>query len=266
MEMAQLSTKKNRKGFALLESLIAVVVGGILIGTAALVIAVMLRVSKEDRHIQAAWFQNQSAMEAASSIIETNWSIGYAAVTAYLTLNPQLSPLTNPSFFSANINEYQQFLTGSGGAQFAYVPCAFVNINELNQLYFIEVDGEKYYTCFDVMSVIRNSDGTLTNFVNHAFGSAGLGQPYADTSTLRLSVKTLWNPDLQANEFKSETSIMHRYLTRHRNRVFRQTDWSGGASILLSGSPDPALPEPLNFFYSQDDINFAVPGKITKVP
>lgn len=264
--MDSLRTKKAQQGFTLIESLIAIVVGGILIGTAALVIAVMLRVSKEDRHVQAAWFQNQSAMEAAASIIETQWEIGYVN-----------APDTYGNFFSANINTLQQCLSGNSSSCpiLQYVSCD-PNFSgsppyNLSTIWNITVDNEKYYTCFDLKFSLRDQDGDFAVyngepvFVDGEDFCAAFPEvcsalnAHVDTSTIRLSVKTLWGASGQF-----ETPVMHRYLTRHRNRVFHQTDWSGGETEVYPTNPDPVLAEPQHFFYSADPgINYQTPGQVT---
>lgn len=242
-------------GQALLEALIAIAVGGMLVGTAALVIAVMLRVGAQDRHLQAAWFQNQLALEAAASIVETNWSLGYVIISSFAP------------YFSVDIDDYQACTSkGIATCQLSYETCdppldptpsqmsAFIE-----GLWETSIDDVSYYTCFNVKVAVRNSanNDAIYAFIDNV-SIAPYESYYVDPSTLRLSVKTLWGASA---EF--ETAPLHRYLTRHRNRVFRQTDWSGGASSELVPPSDPALAEPRHFFYSQSGINYSgVPGSI----
>lgn len=104
----------------------------------------------------------------------------------------------------------------------------------------VNVEGVDYMTFFRVSSTTRDISGKLAPGAN-------------DSSTKKVDIFVTWI-------FRGETatSTVTRYITRTRNLVFRQTDWSGGAS-----STDPVFARPNNLFYEASDVDFSFkPGSI----
>ncbi|KKU77394.1 MAG: hypothetical protein UY12_C0026G0013 [Parcubacteria group bacterium GW2011_GWA2_47_8b] len=77
----------------------------------------------------------------------------------------------------------------------------------------IELDGVSFVRYFILDNVSRDSDGNIVT-------SGGTDDP----STQKITVFVFWSEGGDASN-----STFVKYLTRGRNLVFRQTDWSGGS-------------------------------------
>jgi len=99
----------------------------------------------------------------------------------------------------------------------------------------VNLDETDYTTFFTISGVARDSQGSI--------GSGG-----DDPSTKKADIFITW-------VFRGETatSTVSRYLTRSRNLVIQQTDWSGGPL-----SPDQVFLKPANkFFAASSTIEFS---------
>ncbi len=177
--------------------MVGVTVGAILIGTAAVLLAATLRMSSQNKFLQAASFLSQDLMEKVTVYAERQWYCGTGCSgygIANLTANAHyyLSQ-TAPSPFTA-----------SAGDEFP-----------------LTIEGVAYTRYFYVEDVVRDQCGTGTIVSNPVTlcTSAQTGND-VDPSTKRVTVVTSWP--------SGGTVTLVRYLTRSRNVVTIQTDWSGG--------------------------------------
>lgn len=132
----------------------------------------------------------------------------------------------------ANTTEGQNYRLATTSSQGLFTISAGTNI--------ITIEEVAYMTFFRVSSVTRDSSGKLASGAN-------------DPSTKKVDVFVTWL-------FRGETatSTVIKYVTRTRNSVFRQTDWSGGAS-----STDPVSVKSNNLFYEALNVDFgSEPGSI----
>lgn len=105
----------------------------------------------------------------------------------------------------------------------------------------LEIEGTNFTRFFSVENVMRDSSGDIV-------ASGGDDDP----STQKITVYTRW---LSGGD-TSEATIV-RYVTRWKNFVFQQSDWSGG------GGQEGPLTEPNNKFSSSTSIDYSsVPGSI----
>lgn len=95
----------------------------------------------------------------------------------------------------------------------------------------IVVEGVTYSRSFSVDNVNRDSNGNIVE--------VGTDDP----STQKITITTSW-------EAGSQNVSFVKYLTRSRNEVFRQTDWSGG-----DGQEGP-ITSPNNRFATSTNIDF----------
>jgi len=83
----------------------------------------------------------------------------------------------------------------------------------------VTISDTDYTTSFTVEDVSRDTNGYISNSIFAVL----------DPSTLKIIVTTDWN---QAGS--PGTLSLSKYITRIRNRVWRQTDWSGGATPAIT--------------------------------
>jgi len=125
----------------------------------------------------------------------------------------QLTDFTGANWhnlYSLNRAPSQYHLTSSGGTL----------VSASGQQSLPPVEGIAYSRYFTVESVSRDASGNVESVYNSAND---------DPSTQKAVVTVSWpvGPDTQ-------TVVLHKILTRSRNLLFHQTDWSGGG-----GQPGP---------------------------
>lgn len=248
MPMAQ-SRFKKVKGQSLIELLIALTVGIILIGSAATLIAVTLRSSTHNKFVQPAVQLAHDLLDKVAVFSETRWycpnppelsACGGPTGTYYLGIyNLTKGPPTpTPPF-----NGY--FLSTTTG-QFIWqkvIPGISEDIRNF--------DGVTYNRYFYVEDVCRSSGVELAGAVSPpATCSSGIPE---DPSTQKVTVVVHWQ---QAGE--DQQILVSKFLTRNQNRVFVQTDWTGGAIA------NEVITSPNNRFHSATpNINYTgTPGSI----
>lgn len=111
------------------------------------------------------------------------------------------------------------------------------------------VDGASYSRFFTIQNVSRDSNNNIE--LESSYNAAN-----DDPSTQLITVTTTWN---SAGSVSS--SILNKYITRYRNEVFVQTDWSGGATVLVSEPPE-IITLPNNRFATSTAISTTTVGQI----
>ena len=132
----------------------------------------------------------------------------------------------------ANTTEDQNYRLATTSSQ------GLFNISDGTNI--VTVEGVDYMTFFRVSSTTRDVSGKLAPGIN-------------DPSTKKVNIFVTWL-------FRGETatSTVTRYITRTRNLVFKQTDWSGGPA-----STNSVLVKPDSLFYEALNIDFSSkPGSI----
>jgi len=222
----------KRQGQSLIEIMIGVAVSVILITSAATLISVTLKSSTQNKFIQAASFLSQDLIDKVTIFAEKQWNCASGASCGIYNLNKGSS------------NHYR--LITSGGA--------FVSAPNDETVTLDGVDYTRYFYAENVNRVNCGVGDITPNAISAPACSTPGGFGIAeDPSTQKLTVVTSWT-------YSGTTSDIRivKYVTRSRNQVFLQTDWSGG--------PDPAaapLTVPNNKFYSSSNINFiGIPGSI----
>jgi type II secretory pathway pseudopilin PulG len=180
-----------RSGQSLVELLIGIGVGTILIGSAAMLVSVTLKASRENKFLQAATFLAQEELERVAVYADARWYCNSGACGIY-------------NLLKGSSNEYH---LGTTTPSFTSV---------LGDEAGIALDGVLYSRSFYVENVCRNSSGGITGVVQG--GSCASG--FEDPSTQHVTATVAWDP--------AGSLSISRYLTRHGNRVVVQTDWSGG--------------------------------------
>lgn len=223
---------KPRAGQSLIEILIALAVGGMLIGTAATLMAVVLRVSSQNLFLRTAASLNEELMEKVTAYAERQW---YCAGS-------------NPTCGVYNLGRYTNYYLQPNGVRFE--PRLGTET--------ITVDGVPYTRRFWAKNVCRNGDAIAgpadsADPCNFTYGVGAVEDP----STQQVVARTWW---IQSGA-QSSLLELTKYLTRARNVVFRQSDWSGGAA-----PSDPPATTPTNRFHSAESVNVSVAGELQLVP
>ncbi len=208
--------KSHIKGQSLVEVLIAISVGAILIGGAAAVIVPVIRSNFETRTIQIAGSLAQEYLDNLQSMAESNW---------YNIYNPPASKGSGSQFYLTASST--TFVISSGSTSTI-------------------VEGKSYTRYFSIENVSRNSCGagdiTTDAITTCSSGPGSLGVA-DDPSTQKITVTVNWEGG------RSITKV--QYFTRSRNKVFVQSDWSGGA-----GQEGPITSEN-NKFATSTDVNYS---------
>ena len=111
----------------------------------------------------------------------------------------------------------------------------------------VMVDGVSYNRYFILQNTSRDGSGNIEIVYNSAND---------DPSTQRVSVTTTWSVPGGVSSY-----ALTKYLTRNRNDVFVQTDWSGGATVLISEPPE-VITAPNNRFATSTNISTTTVGQI----
>lgn len=217
--------RSTESGQSLVELLIALSVGGILLGSAATLLQVALRASAQDKFSRAAASLSEELVEKVTVFAGEDWR---------------------------NIYDLQKGAT----YQLAVQGGSFVATDpNPTSPATVTIDDAAYTPVFLVDNVYRNECGTgdfagspsppCPSPGNNSL--AGIGE---DPSTQKLTVTTSWNQD------GGVASISFvKYVTRSQNRVLTQTDWSGGGG-------QTGLWQAQNKFDASSGINFGTAGEI----
>jgi len=191
------SLLKTTSGQSLVEILIAIAIGVILIGGITAAIVPILKSNYETKNVQIANLLAQEYLDNLQSLTEANWQIIY---------NPPAAKGPNSQFYLNATSTTYEILSGTTSTV---------------------VEGRTFTRYFSIENVNRNLCGAgdiTTEAITNC--SSGPGNYYGvadDPSTQKITVTVSWqssgsNPSVQKTQ----------YLTRSRNKVFVQTDWSGG--------------------------------------
>ncbi len=231
----QIAKIKNQDGQSLIELVIAVAVAGILIGGSASLVAVSLRGNAQNRYFQTATLLSQDELEKVTTLTERNWATLY------------------------NLIKAAQYVATSTAAGTQYVALAGPEI--------VTIGGVDYTRYFIVENVTRSNCGTVDIPGNPPSQSPcpvnDLQTANAeDPSTQKITATVSWGGSTPG------TMSLVKYLTRYRNQVLRQTDWSGGR---IGPLPPCAFPLPTaefafgtttNSFACATNIDSGTPGEI----
>lgn len=226
----------RRAGQSLVEILIALAVGGMLIGSAATLMAVVLRAQSQDVYVRTASALNDELMGKFAQYAERQW---YCPTTPTECGVYNLAKGQDPSKNHSLVFTNGQFRPAGPNYSDS------ININNVT-----------YLRYFRVMNVCRNGGdisgltdvgGTTTDC--NEFGGA------EDPSTQYVSVCTDWTyQNGGAGNF-----CVNRYFVRNRVALFHQTDWSGG-------SGQNGLWTAENKFDTSSNIDYGTAGEIKLTP
>ncbi len=187
------SLLKTIKGQSLIEIIIAMAVGGLLIGAAVTTIVPMLRSNLETKNIQIATSLDQEYLDAIKNLAESNWFNIYS---------PPSAKGPSSQFYLRATSTTYEIVSGTTSTV---------------------IEGRTFNQYFSIENVSRNFCGsgdittTSTTACSSGPGAVGVSD---DPSTQKITATVSW-PD-------NRSISRSQYLTRNRNKVFVQTDWSGG--------------------------------------
>jgi prepilin-type N-terminal cleavage/methylation domain-containing protein len=212
---SQSSILNSHKGQSLVEVIIAIAVGAILIGGATAIIVPVLRSNLETRNVGIATSLAQEYLENIQALAESDWRIIY---------NPPAAKGINSQFYLAPSSTSFMLVSGATSSM---------------------IETKVFTRYFSIENVNRNLCGVsdittdATTTCSAGPGSAGVGD---DPSTQKITIAVSW-----------PTSSITRveYLTHNINKVFVQTDWSGGP-----GQEGP-ITSPNDKFASSTNIDYA---------
>jgi type II secretory pathway pseudopilin PulG len=220
MEKYDINSKIS--GQSLIEIIIAISIGAILIGGAAVVIIPVIRSNFETRAVQIAGSLAQEYLDNLQSLAESNW---------YNVYNPPAAKGSSSQFH----------LTASGAA-------FVISSGSTSTI----VEGKNYTRYFSIENVNRNLCGAsdiTTNATTTCLSGPGSSGVADDPSTQKITATVNWEG--------GRSIVKTQYLARSQNKVFVQSDWSGG-----SGQEGPITSEN-NRFATSTNINHAItPGSI----
>ena len=230
---------EQRRGQSLVEILIALAVGGMLIGTAATLMAIVLRAQAQDVYIRTATALNEELMGKLAQYVERQW---------YCPTVPAecgVYNLTEGVEYRLDVisNRFRPVAgreTGPG-----------LRVNEID----FSRDFQAKNVCRDAgdISGLTDNDGTTTTCNDPSPRGS------EDPSTQYVSVCTEWDYQNGA----PGNLCLNRYFVRNRVALFHQTDWSGGPT---APSPPAVVITPDNRFDTSNDIDFTVRDEIKLVP
>jgi len=213
-----INSNQQENGQSLAEVLIAVAVGAIIIGSAAIGIDVLLRSNADSRASQTASFLAREYLDKARSLSESDWHNIY-----------NLSP-------KGTTSTYKIVASGTTGLAIASGTESLGIDNNAYNRYFI-VEEVKRSTTTDAIVAVGGWRTFCTDILSPC-----------DPSTQKVTVAVQWLSGGQNREVK-----ISEYFTRWRNKIFQQTDWSGGPNQPTS-SP---LTEPNDKFVTSTNIDYS---------
>lgn len=207
---------KNISGQSLTEILVALGVGAILIGAATGAIVLSLRSSLDIRTTQVATSLNQAYLDNVKALAESDWQKIYSL--------PAAKGPSSQFYLSASTSTYS-ILAGTTSTV---------------------VEGRSFTRYFSIENVSRNSCGIgsiTTNATTSCSMQSGASYVADDPSTQKITATVSWEGGRSITETQ--------YVSRTRNKVFVQTDWSGA-----SGQDGP-ITEANNKFSTSTSINYS---------
>jgi len=212
-----------QKGQSLLEIIIGIAVGWLLIASATVVLTTTLRTGKDNVSLQAASALAKDLLEKAVIYSEYKW---YCADTPNCGIY-NLSKGVNNHYY---ITLPPPFKTVSG--------------NETN----IMLNNQTFTRYFYVLNVCRDASGNIGS--TFAYPQTCPGGQIEDTNTQKIVSVASWGIG---------TISLESIVTRKKDFVLRQTDWSGGGA---GQGPFPSNPvfsiffEPQSFHTSDEFVDF----------
>lgn len=201
--------KQNNSGQSLIEILIGIAIGAILIGGAAATITLTLRSNVQNKNIQTASSLAQAILDKVTVFADADWHNIDGTIASC----------------GATDIDYYLVPLGSG------LECKVGTQSEP-----VDEEGIIFSTSFSVEPVYREQD---TDAI-----SAPSAATYLDPSTKKIVAVATWLENGQTADV-----VVNKYITRSRNLIFKQTDWSG-----TSGQIGP-ITVPNNRYTSQNNIN-----------
>lgn len=203
---------KHNQGQSLVEALIALFIGAIFIGASATAIVSIMRNNLKAKNTQVAVSLTQELFDNVRVLAEFDWNGLYGLASKGLG-SQYYASLTTRTIVS--------------GTETLTIPA---------------VNGKNYTRYFSVENVNRGVCGAGdinlgTPDIGCVFGNENL----EDSSTQKITVFVSWN-DGSINTVQ--------YLTRNRNAIFAQTDWSGGNLL------DQVITIPDNKFSTSTNIDY----------
>lgn len=212
--------KYSIKGQSLIEVLIAIGIGAILIGAATATIIPVLRSNLETRTVQIAGSLSQEYLDNLRSLAESNW---------YQVYNPPTAKGPSSQFYLNATST--TFILASGSTSTI-------------------AEGRTFTRYFYIENVGRDSCGIgaiTTNATTSCNMEPGSGYVAEDPSTQKITSVVSWTAGGSAGGSINKV----QYLTRSQNKVFIQSDWSGG-----TGQEGPITAEN-NQFATSTNINYS---------
>jgi len=211
--MVKFKTKNylNSRGQSLIEVLVGLGIAAIVIAGASIAISFMLQSNTANQKTQSASSLVQQLSDKIKVIGGANWNDIYNLPT-------------KGSSTQYYVNASGTALTIATGTQS------------------VSVGGVNYALFFSIENVCRSDDSssTITGTAPCVSGSSD------DPSTQKITSYAQW----QAGGKTTQVTIFN-YLTRWKNKVFKQTDWSGG------GSQDGPITLENNKFSSSTNIDYS---------
>lgn len=204
--------KSNNKGQILIEIILAILIGTMIIGSAANLIITNQKNSQISEQQDTAVFLAQEGVESLKSIVKNNWH--------WIFLPPDSSG--DEETAKGDGNNYCLKTTNN--------EWVLTNITADCE---IEVNGTIYTRIINFENVNRTDDNN-ENIVL----IGGIRSPSTQKATITVSSK--FGPEI----------IIEQYLTRWKNEIFVQSNWSGGA-----GDQGPYNSNDIVTSYNSDDGN-----------
>ncbi|MBI5079519.1 prepilin-type N-terminal cleavage/methylation domain-containing protein [Candidatus Wolfebacteria bacterium] len=214
--------RRGNKGQSLVEIIVGLAISAILITAAATAIALTLKESLEIKTSQIAASLSQEYLDNVQAMAESDW--------VYL-------------YDRSNGNSY--YLTASGTTYAAVGGSTSTTVlGKTFNRYFV-LDKVKRDSC-GVGDITENS----LIACNMEIGSGYIAN---DPSTLKITTTIIWDSNHKISQ--------SQYLTRNRNFVFHQTDWSGGSGQESFATTSEGVIMN-NKFTSSNNIGFATSGSL----
>jgi len=185
--------KNQSRGQSLVEIIIAIAIGAILLGGGTAAIVPILRSNTEIKNAQTAASLAQQHLDSLSAMAESSWHIIYT---------PPAGKGPSSQFHLRATSTTYQIISGTTSTV---------------------MEGRTFTRYFSIENVSRDFCGAgdiTTNTTTGCTSGPGTVGVADDPSTQKITAIVGWP------ENRSLSKI--QYLTRSVNRVFRQTDWSGG--------------------------------------
>lgn len=207
---------KNISGQSLTEILVALGIGAILIGAATGAIVLSLRSSLDIRTTQVATSLAQAYLDNAKALAESDWQKIYS---------PAAAKGSSSQFYLSAATSTYSILAGTTSTV---------------------AEGRTFTRYFSIENVSRDSCGVgsiTTATTTSCAMQAGSAYVADDPSTQKITVTVSWEGG------RSVTAT--QYVSRTRNKVFIQTDWSGGSG------QEGSITEANNKFATSTSINYS---------